>query len=1078
MKKTMLMMIWFLIMGITCSLYALDNARLLHHPDIYGETIVFVYGGDIWKVSSVGGKAQRLTSDKAYENNPIISPDGKWVAFDAAYDGNPDVYIIPINGGIPQRLTFHPVQDNAVGWSPDGKHVVFSSDREHIHWMFRLFKVAVDGSNALPERLPFHKAATGSYSPDGNFYAYNPNSSFIIHSWRRYRGGTQPYIWIYDFKTHHVKKIPHPNSNDINPRWQGKEIFFLSDRDRVMNLFAYDVKTEALKQLTKYTGADIKTFGIHKEKIVFERDGYLHLMDLGAGKTLRLTVNIPAELLNLRPRHEKIAETIFSGAVSPNGKRAVFGARGEIITVPAKKGEARNLTHTPGQMERSPIWSPDGQKIAYFGEKEGEYVLKVVDQKAEKAPIIIKIPNPTFFYNPSWSPDSKKIAFCDLRQDIYYIDINTGTATKVDHEPRSNKSPRPNWSPDSQWLTYAKGTKNTLPAVYIYSLQQKKSFMVTDQLSGGDNPVFDSSGKYLYFTVSTDVAHDLITLDMASIDHHPTSSIYLAVLSNQTPSPFAPVSDEEEKEKRVQKPTGKKGKDKKNNVQQPAIVINLDDLDQRILALDIPAGQYKSLQVGKEGELYYLATFAGSRKPQLHRYDLKTQKDKIILKDVAAYDVAAKASHLLYKSNKESWAIIPTDKKVKPGTGTLKINELEVYSVPTLEYRQMLREVWRFNRDNFYDPGMHGQDWEKIWHQYQDYLPHVASRNDLANLMASMLGEYTCSHVSTGALYPNRTEIPAGLLGADYEISKGLYRIKKIYRGENWNPKMRAPLTGPGKDIKEGEYILAVNGQALKDSINIYLLFHKTADKQVTLKLNNKPSLKGARTITVIPVADEMQLRYRQWLTEQRKQVEKWSNGTVGYIHMPDTHRDGLRNFKRYYFANIQRPAIILDGRNNGGGKVADYVINMLNQKVLSWWQPRNGQPFHTPGGAHRGPKIMLTNELAGSGGDFLPWAFRETGLGKIVGATSWGGLVGVSSTPPLMDGGYFSAPSFGIVDKDGNFIIENEGVKPDYEVPFTPADFISGKDPQLFKAVQLIMEELKKKKPQPFKHNGFPRNK
>lgn len=1072
MKK---MIVLFSVIVSTCLTYGIDNARLLRSPDVSGESIVFVYAGNLWKTPLAGGNSVQLTTHPGSEGNPTFSPDGKWIAFSGSYDGNTDVYVIPSQGGVPKRLTYHPSYDIPTGWSPDGKSVLFNSGRENFSRISRLYTIDMDG--VFPEALPLPKAVEGSYSPDGKKLAYCPLSSNVFRSWRRYRGGTAPYIWIYDTTTHKVKDIPRTDSNDYSPHWIKNTIVFLSDRDRVMNLYSYNTQTDTVTPLTEFKGSDIKSMGADDNHVVFERDGLLHLMNLSTKHIDTLAINIPDERINNRPSYINASGHIHEADISPSGKRAVFSARGDILTVPAEHGDIRNLSRTPCKMERSGTWSPDGANIAYFGEHEDEYTIKIVDQKGEKDPVIFNIDNPTFFYSLVWSPDSKNLAFNDVKQNLYFLNIKSGKIVKVDTDPLFLHYPFPQWSPDSKWLTYSRSVDNEMSAVFLYSLKDGNTFQVTDGMSHVTEPVFDKNGKYLYFKASTDMAQDMAWLDMSQHPHTPTQSLYAMVLSASETSPFSPKSDEEEvkKEKKAaDKKTDNKEKDTTKEKKEESIVIDIAGLQNRIVAFDTDRGRYNNL-IASENRLFYQKYSTGDRNWTLFSYDIKKKKEKKLSDKIATYTVSADGKKILYRSGR-SW-FISDSSAIKPGKGRLKLSQMETYRVPKYEYRQILHEAWRINRDFFYDPGMHGQDWDAVWKQYEAYLPYVSHRSDLTYLIYQMIGEYTCGHAyAGGGETPTIDYVPGGLLGADYTIENGRYRISKIYRGESWNPDLRSPLTEPGITINQGDYIISVNGINLTDTRNIYKLLVKTSGKQVTLTVSSDPSGSNSRTFTVVPVSNEYTLRHRQWIEENRQTVEKLSDGKVGYVYMPNTSSAGFDYFNRYFFASMDKDAIVIDERFNGGGYVADYVINVLNQPLLNWWQPRYGKPFKSSNAGHYGPKAMLINEHAGSGGDYMPWAFRETGLGKLIGKRTWGGLVGISGYPTLMDGGYITAPSFGFVNNNGEFRIENEGVAPDIDVDIYPEDAINGKDPQLIKAVEVLIEELKEKQPSVFKHNGFPR--
>ncbi|HDP94248.1 MAG TPA: protease [Candidatus Aminicenantes bacterium] len=1063
-----------LLMTFAISVFAFNDARLLRAPDIHENRIVFTYAGNLWTVDAAGGTAVQLTTHEGIETGARFSPDGERIAFTAQYDGNTDIYTIPAGGGEPQRITWHPGNDELVSWTPDGKSVVFSSNRENATRQLKLYTIAVDGS--LAEALPLPQGAAGEFSPGGNRFAYNPLPASVFRAWRRYRGGSAPYIWIYDTKTGEVTEVPRKNSNDVYPYWMGDAVVFLSDRDRVMNLYRY-TPGGAVEQLTRYTGADIKSYGTDGTRLVFEREGRLHVMATPESKARTIRVDIPDERLNLRPRLVDASKLIFGAGISPTGKRVVFGARGEIVTVPAEKGDIRNITGTPGVMERRPAWSPDGRRIACFGEKEGEYAIFLYDQKGTGQARVFEIPDPSFFYELKWSPDSRHLAFNDIKANLYILDTTNGKITRVDADPQFLRVPSPAWSPDSTWLSYRLSGENGFGRIKLYNTKTGKHAFVTDGMSDADNPVFSPEGKYLFFTASTNLAQDTAWLDMSQYPHHPTNNIYLAVLSAKEPSPFAPESDEEEiKSENDKKADPKKDKpEKKTNGEKKPVRIDPAGIESRILALDIPAGSYSSLQTA-DNMLYYMNRPQTGNKPSLHCYDMKERKAKELGSDLGAFILSHDGKKMLVRKNRTTWMMLDAGKPLKEAK-PLKTAAIRTWSDPRKEYRQIFHEAWRINRDWFYDPGMHGQDWPAIWEQYATYLPYVSHRDDLNYLINMMLGEYTCGHAyNGGGMYPDVERVAGGLLGADYSVENGRFRIQRIYTGENWNPELRSPLAGPGIDVKEKDYIISVDGVDLTANESIHARFLQKAGKQVVLQVNSKPEAAGAREVTVIPVASEYTLRHRQWIEDNRKQVEKLSNGKVGYVYMPNTSTAGFDYFNRYFFAQLNKGAIVIDERFNGGGFVADYVINMLNRPFLSWWQPRYGAPFASPNSGHWGPKVMLINEYAGSGGDFMPWAFRKTGIGKLVGTRTWGGLVGISGYPPLMDGGYVTAPSFGIVSEDGEFIIENYGVEPDVEVVIYPRDYQAGRDPQLEKAVETVLEELKTKPARKFKHNGFPR--
>jgi len=1072
-------------MILSLGAYAINDARLLRSPDISGGKIVFVYGGDLWTVSTNGGIAAKLTSHPGIETNPFFSPDGKWIAFSGQYDGNGDLFIIPSEGGIPVRLTYHPALDLATGWSADGKKVFFSSTRESLNRrVSQMFEVSIEGGPA--SKLPLPSAYFGADSPDGGYYAYTPLPNAFT-TWRRYRGGEAPYVIIFNTADNSIKKMVRKDSNDTYPQWIGNDVVFLSDRDRVMNLYSYDLKTDTLKQITSFTGPDIKTWGTDGKQIVYEREGYLNLLDPKTGKSVKLTINVPDEALNTRGRFVNVMNNINSYDISPTGKRALFSARGEVLTVPAEKGDIRNLTRTPAVMERDAVWSPDGKKIAYFSENNGEYALFITDQEGREKPEIIELDEHAYYKNPIWSPDSKKLLFSDSRLSLSYVDIEKKKVVKIASDTYFkgfyDYTLTAAWAPDSNWIAYTKLMDGFMNQLFLYSLKDGSSSPVTDGMSDANSPAFDKNGKYLYFAASTNKSLDVAWADMSEYPNNPTSSIYVAILSADEPTPFKPESDDEklkEDEKKAEKDTDKKDgkdKDKKDEKEKPKpIKVDVADIGNRIVAIPVPAGEYYMLQAGEEGKFYY----AEQKRPDfvfnIHCYDMKERKDEVILESVNGYAVSADGKKMIYSAKPNAYFIVDAGKKVKPGDGKLKAGEMEVYSEPKAEWGQMLHEAWKIHREFFYDPGMHGQDWEAVWNQYKVYIPYISHRDDLNYLIGMINGELCVGHAYVfGGEFPKTETVPGGLLGADYETADGLYRIKKIYRGENWNPDLRSPLTEPGVNAKTGDYILEVNGRPVKGTDSVYSFFEKTAGKQIIIKVNSKPTLDGARAVTVVPIPNEAGLRHREWIELNRKKVEEMSGGKIGYVYLPDTSVPGFDYFTRYYYAHLNKKAVVVDERFNGGGYAADYIVDYMSRPLLNYWKSRYGKPQWSPTASIFGPKAMIINEWAGSGGDALPYYFKKRGLGPLIGKRTWGGLVGISGYPPLMDGGGITSPTIGYVSEDGEFGIENYGVAPDIEVEITPADYVTGRDTQLEKAIQVLMEELKKNPPKEFKPGPYP---
>jgi len=1091
--------IFFLLSAVLLfvSLNAISEAGpiLAQKPALNRTHVVFVCAGDLWKVSRDGGAAQRLTSGPGVESNPVFSPDGSLIAFTGEYDGNVDVFVIPAEGGEPQRLTWHPAADVALAWTPDGKKILFTSGRTAYSRFNELFTVGVKGG--FPERLPLPMGYEGSFSPDGRHIAYVPLRR-VFNAWKRYRGGTATPVWIADLSDSRIEKIPRKDSNDYEPMWVGDKVYFLSDREGPVTLFSYDVKTKEVSRVIPNDGLDLKSASAGPGAIVYEQFGSLNLYDLAGGKTKPLSVSIDGDLLEVRDKFVNVGDSLSSPSLSPNGVRAAFEARGEIITVPEEKGDARNITNTPGAMERYPAWSPDGQKIAYFSDESGEYELHVRDQKGSGEVVRIALEkSPTFYFSPRWSPDNKKIAYEDCHLNIWYVDLEKKTPVRVDKDRSlaGQGNLGPEWSPDSMWLAFIKRLPNYLGAVFLYSLETGQSAQVTDGMSDAGLPVFDPGGKYLYFTASTDSGASLQP-DIHSIFRDVTSTVYLAVLDRAEPTPFSPQSDEEkpdDKSKKAADEAGKKEEEKKPDKKEVVVKIDLEGILQRILAVPLPARRYVDLQTGDSGTLLAIATdppLPGtpfSQGASVHRFDLKERRADVVVGGIDFFEMARDGKKYLY-SQKGGWRI-GTLKPMPPagapapppapGPGsdkTMPTQDIQIRVKPLEEWRQMYREAWRIEREFFYDPNLHGLDLEWAQKKYAPYVEAVASRTDLNYLFAEMLGEITVGHLGVGGGdIPRAKRVATGLLGADYVVENGRYRFSRIYSGENWNPDLQAPLTQPGVNVKAGDYLLAVDGREVMGTESLFKFFEAKAGKQVVLTVGPEPKMAGTREVTVVPVGSESALRNFGWIEDNRRYVERVTNGKVAYVYMPDTAFGGYTYFNRYFYAQVGRDALIVDERFNGGGMLATDIIERFGRKLMSLVATRDGVDEVQPQGAIFGPKVMLINEFAGSGGDAMPWYFQRAKVGPLVGKRTWGGLVGRAGAPQLMDGGFVTAPSSGVWSPDGHWIAENVGVSPDVEVELDPALVRQGKDPQLDKAVEIVMDGLAKNPPQKPKRPAYP---
>ena len=1060
------------------------NAYLLAQKPALNKThIVFSYAGDLWSVSRDGGDAIRLTTGAGTESNPVFSPDGNLIAFSGEYDGNVDVYIMPAAGGTPRRLTYHPGADIPVAWTPDGTQVLFRSSRDSYSRFQRLFLMPVDAKFPTPVDLPM--AAFGAFSPDAKRLAYEPDPPAFT-SWKRYRGGRTSQIWIAKLADAQLEKIPTGNANIFNPMWIGEKIFFLSDRSGPATLCAYDTRTRKAAEVMRNEGLDIKSASAGPGAIVYEQFGEIHLYDLQSGTSKRVDIRLSGDIPSMRPSFEKVNGKFAHARLSPTGARALFEARGEILTAPAEKGDIRNLTNSPGVAERDPSWSPDGKRIAYFSDESGEYQLHIRTQNGMGDVEKIDLGKPSaFYYEPKWSPDSMKIAYTDNRLQLWYIDLEKRTPVRIDADtydtPEHNLNP--DWSGDSKWIAYTKLLKNHLRAVWLYSVEAGKSHQVSDGMSDAQNALFDKNGKYLYFNASTNLGLSTAWLDMSSDDHTTTRNVYAVVLNKSDASPISPESDEEKAvdNKAAEQKSDAKTEDRKSETGN--VKIDLDNIDQRVVALPIPARNYGGMDVGKTGILFVREVIDTPGQPSSnieYKFDLKTRKTEKLIENIHMFEVSGNGEKMLYSQgppDSRSFFISATAAVPKPGEGKLNLDAMEVRVDPRAEWKQMYNEVWRIERDFFYDPSLHGLNLQKVAQRYEPYLENIASRADLNYLFEEMLGELTVGHLYVrGGDIPAPKKVRGGLLGADYKIENGRYRIVRVYNGENWNPQLKAPLTQPGINVAAGDYLLAVNGRELRASDNLYSFFEETAGKQVALRVGPNADGSSSRDVTVVPIDDEFGLRNLAWVEENRRKVDRLSNGRLAYVYLPNTAEAGFENFNRYYFAQVGREGAVIDERFNGGGQVADYIVDYLGRTELSHWTTRWGQDFTTPQNAIYGPKVMIINQYAGSGGDALPWMFRQRHVGTLVGKRTWGGLVGIFGFPPLIDGGLVTAPNLAFWDPNkGNWEIENHGVSPDIDVEQDPAAVRAGHDPQLEKAVEVALEELGKHPLPVHQHPAFP---
>ena len=1072
---------------------------LLQKPALSRTQIVFVYAGDLWSVAREGGDARRLTVGAGVETNPAFSPDGTTLAFTAEYDGNVDVYTVPATGGVPKRLTWHPAPDSLLGWSPDGRKVVFSSPRESYAGLPEMF--TTDTTGAFPEKVPLPWGFEASFSPDGRRLAYVPmRRAFQV--WKQYRGGTTTPIWLATLSDSSVEKVPRANSNDFNPMWVADRVFFLSDRDGPAALYSYDTRSKQVRKELGNDGFDFKSASAGPDGIVLEQFGRLMLFDTKTRTARPVPVTIAGDLPEVRERMMNLGQRLDAPDLSPTAARAVFEARGEIVTVPAEKGDPRVITNTPNVMERSPAWSPDGATIAYFSDESGEYELHLAPQSGSGTITKIKMPEPGFYRAPRWSPDSKKLSFVDARMRIWYVDIASRKFTQIDRERYWGPFTEdwvPVWSPDSNWLAYGKRLTNFMNAIHVYSLRDAKVTQVTDGLSDAKYPAWDADGKHLYFAASTDSGPSLQP-DVTSGTRTVTRSVYIVVLSKEQTSPFAPESDEEQVRQAATSDAPKPDSAKPDGP-PPArpvdVKIDFDNIGQRVLAMPMPPRRYVGLQAGKAGVLYALeAPLAAADQPAglvVHRHTLSSRRSDVAATGVQVFRIAGNGEKMLTRQG-TNWSIRnvppsppagsaapPATPPPPPGTnGQLNVSNLEVRIDPLAEWKQMYREAWHIQRDFFYDPNLHGLDLQAAKQRYEPFVAGIGSRSDLNYLFAEMMGNVVVSHLNVGGGdQPDVKRVQTGLLGADYRVEGGRYRFARVFNGENWNPDARAPLTQPGVNVVAGEYLLEVAGRAVTSSDNVFRLFEGTANKQVRIRVGADPNGAGSREVTVVPVANETRLRTLAWVEDNRRKVDQMTRGRAAYVYLPDTAAGGQVNFTRYFFAQVGKQAVIVDERFNGGGQLATDLVEFMTRKLMSSIATRDGEDETVPQGAIFGPKVMLINEFAGSGGDAMPWYFRKAGAGKLIGKRTWGGLVGRAGAPRLMDGGGVSAPSSAVWDPDeSSWIAENTGVAPDIEVEHDPALVRLGRDPQLERAIEHINAELDKNPPKKLVRPAYPRYK
>jgi tricorn protease len=1070
-RVSMLFFCNFLLLAVA---FSQTETRLLRFPAVHGNQIVFSYAGDLYTVSSKGGTARKLTSDDGYEMFARFSPDGKRIAFTAQYDGNTEVYLMPSEGGIPKRLTYSATLDRdevsdrmgpnsiVMGWKDANQIIYRSRGTQWNDWKGDLLLASAEGG--LSEKLPLPRGGFCSYSPDGKKLAYN-RVFREFRTWKRYRGGQADDVWIYDFGSKQTINITNNPAQDIFPMWTGTKIYFISDRDenKRFNLFVYDTGNKQTQKLTSFADFDIKFPSLGDDAIVFENGGYIYRFDLKSQKAEKVPISVSDDQAGGRGGWIDVSRNIVNYEIAPDGNRALFGARGEIFTVPAKYGNTRNLTNTSGTQERASKWSPDGKWIAYISDASGESEIYIMPEDASAPGKQLTLGADTYKYFVEWSPDGKKLLWADKKLRLQYVDVDSGAVTLV-AQAKTWEISEFNWSPDSRWIAYTQQEDAKMPTVYLYSVDDKTTVPVTDGWFDSGQPSFSADGKYLFF-VSDRTFNPTYGQNEFNYSYRDMSKIYLVTLAKDAKSPFEPKSDEV-KIKENSPAGGATPEAAKKPDAQPAkpvaLKVDPDGLQSRIAELPVAGAAYQHL-VSVGNKLYYMQRKGqGARKLVL--YDLEKLKETE-LSDADGFEISADSKKMLI-SQGGSYSIVDVPAAKPDLSERLNLSDLKVNLDREAEWKQIYNESWREMRDFFYAPNLHGVDWEKVRRNYEPLLPFVKHRADLTYIIGEMIGELSAGHTYVGGGdLPKKDRVKLGLLGAviDRDAGSGYYRITKILKGQNWDRDVRSPLTEIGVDAKEGDYILAVNGKPANQMKDIYESLVNTVDKQVRLKLNSKPQAEGSRETVVVPIANETPLYYYSWVQGNLEKVDRATQGKVGYIHIPDMGASGLNEFVKYFYPQLRKEALIIDVRGNGGGNVSPMLIERLRREAAMIDIARNTTPSLNPEGMIPGPKVCLLDEFSASDGDIFPYRFKQYKMGKLIGKRSWGGVVGIRGTLPIVDGGFLNKPEFSRYDLAGKeWIMEGHGVDPDIVVDNDPAKEFAGIDEQLNKAIEVIVQEMK----------------
>lgn len=1048
---------------------------MLLYPDVSQTHIVFVYANDLWIVPRTGGVAQPLASPPGREAMPKFSADGKSIAFMGNFDGNVDIYTMRTGDEFPVRVTHHPATERLCDWTPDGKLLFYSNGLASMRRQSDLFTVSPKGG--LPKKLPVPYGTIASISPDGQWLAYTPNTR-DTRTWKRYRGGMATDIWLFHLKKHTWKAATNWQGTDTQPMWHGEKLYYLSDdgAETRLNIWAYSPKTGKREQVTHFKNYDVKWPSMGpgpkgKGEIVLQNGSQLYLVDLATKKHKEVKVTIPGVRPTLRPKRVDFSKFVQGGGISSTGKRLVVQARGDIWTVAAKSGPPRNLTRTSGTFERDPAWSPDGRWIAYFSDATGEYELYVQQSDGREKSRQVTKNGKTFRYRPTWSPDSKSIVFSDKTGAAYVCDVKTGKTTLVDRDPYSRPL-RVSWSSDSNWLAYAKSGKTRMTAVWLYDIKSEKKHQVTSGMFADSWPTFDRAGKFLYFASNRYFKRPTYEDIGTTFVYNNTDQLLAVPLQNDTRMPWAPKIDDETWKKSTASTKKKskaksKAKTKKPSTAKKPLRIDIAGFERRAVLLPAKPAGYSSLAVSADGKLFYVRSSGrgSSTPPSIYRFDPNTRAETPVLAGVGGFGMSADGKKLLVRRGTSSYivAAAPGQKLTK----AVDMSGLTGRVNPRDEWKQILTDAWRIQRDFFYDPNMHGVDWPAVRKQYAAMLKDCATREDVSYVVGEMIAELNVGHayVRGGGDTEKAPTVSVGLLGCDYELHNGAFRISKIYEGAAWDVDARGPLSQPGVNVKSGDYLLGLNGRPLDTKKDPWAAFQGLAGKVASITVSKKPKKdKSARTIVIKLLSSETSLRYRAWVEKNRAYVAKKTKGRVGYIHVPDTGINGQNELVRQFHGQTAKDALIVDERWNGGGQIPTRFIELLNRPVTNYWAVRNGTDWTWPPDSHQGPKCMLINGMSGSGGDAFPAYFRQAGLGKLIGRRTWGGLVGISGNPTLIDGGRISAPTFAYYETDGTWGIEGHGVDPDIDVIDDPSKMVNGGDPQLDAGIKLMLGELKRK--------------